>query len=141
MKPRVDWYFDFISPFAYLQWQKLRSEASHITITPYPLLFAGLLSHWDNKGPVEIPPKRGWTYAHCLWIAKREGIPLRLPSAHPFNPLPLLRLSIAAGATPDVVDRLFHFVWQEGYLPTPSDCDSLLKLKSSIHHLKIATKN
>jgi 2-hydroxychromene-2-carboxylate isomerase len=43
---------------------------------------------------------------------------MRLPSAHPFNPLPLLRLSIAAGATPDVVDRLFTFVWQEGHLPT-----------------------
>jgi 2-hydroxychromene-2-carboxylate isomerase len=118
MNPRIDWYFDFISPFAFLQWHKLRRDASHVTVTPYPLLFAGLLSHWDNKGPVEIPPKRGWTYAHCLWIAKREGIALRLPSAHPFNPLPLLRLSIAAGATPDVVDRLFNFVWQEGYLPT-----------------------
>jgi 2-hydroxychromene-2-carboxylate isomerase len=27
-------------------------------------------------------------------------------------------LSIAAGATPDVVDRLFNFVWQDGHLPT-----------------------
>ena len=88
MNPRIDWYFDFISPFAFLQWHKLRRDASHVTVTPYPLLFAGLLSHWDNKGPVEIPPKRGWTYAHCLWIAKREGIALRLPSAHPFNPYP-----------------------------------------------------
>jgi 2-hydroxychromene-2-carboxylate isomerase len=118
MNSRIDWYFDFISPFAYLQWQKLRRDAAHITVTPHPLLFAGLLSHWDNKGPVEIPPKRGWTYAHCLWIAKREGISMRLPFAHPFNPLPLLRLSLAAGATPQVVDRIFRFVWQDGYLPT-----------------------
>ncbi|MFN5446532.1 MAG: 2-hydroxychromene-2-carboxylate isomerase [bacterium] len=118
MNSRMDWYFDFISPFAFLQWHKLRRDAAHITLTPHPLLFAGLLSHWDNKGPVEIPPKRGWTYAHCLWIAKREGIPMCLPSSHPFNPLPLLRLSLAAGATPDVVDRLFRFVWQDGLLPT-----------------------
>jgi 2-hydroxychromene-2-carboxylate isomerase len=118
MNSRIDWYFDFISPFAFLQWHKLRRDATHITVTPHPLLFAGLLSHWGNKGPVEIPPKRGWTYAHSLWIAKREGIAMRLPSAHPFNPLPLLRLSLAAGATPEVVDRLFRFVWQEGYLPT-----------------------
>ena len=116
----IDWYFDFISPFAYLQWQRLRREAPEIAIQPRPLLFAGLLKHWDNKGPVEIPPKRGWTYAHCLWIAKRHDIPVQLPARHPFNPLPLLRLSIACGNTMSVVDRLFRFVWQEGHLPDES---------------------
>ncbi len=113
----IDWYFDFISPFAYLQWRRLRAEAPALALRPVPVLFAGLLSHWDNKGPVEIAPKRGWTYAHCLWIARRHGIPMRLPSAHPFNPLPLLRLCIALGNTPQVIDRLFDFVWHDGQLP------------------------
>ena len=113
----VDWYFDFISPFAYLQWQRLKREASDLVLHPKPLLFAGLLKHWDNKGPVEIAPKRGWTYAHCLWMAHRHQIPMQLPAKHPFNPLPLLRLGIAAGSTIDVTDRLFRFVWQDGHLP------------------------
>ncbi len=117
----IDWYFDFISPFAYLQWQRLRREAPSLTIHPHPVLCAGLLKHWDNKGPVEIPPKRGWTYAHCLWIAHRHQIPMRLPPQHPFNPLPLLRLSIALGNSQEVVDRLFRFVWQDGHLPDETE--------------------
>ena len=117
-EPLIDWYFDFISPYAYLQWHRLRREAPQLAITPKPVLFAGLLSHWDNKGPVEIPPKRSWTYAHCLWLARRYDIPMQLPAAHPFNPLPLLRLSLALGATEDVVDRLFGYVWRDGRLPS-----------------------
>ncbi len=113
-----DWYFDFISPFAYLQWRRLRQEAPSLPLRPVPVLFAGLLAHWDNKGPVEIPPKRGWTYAHCLWIARRHGIAMQLPAGHPFNPLPLLRLAIALGNTTQVIDRLFDFVWRDGYLPS-----------------------
>lgn len=117
----IDWYFDFISPYAYLQWQRLRREAHDLPLRNKPVLFAGLLNHWGSKGPVEIPPKRGWTYAHSLWIARRHDIPMRLPSAHPFNPLPLLRLAIALGATDDVVDRLFGFVWRDGLLPSDAD--------------------
>lgn len=128
---RIDWYFDFISPFAYLQWQRLRREVPLLKISPRPVLFAGLLKHWDNKGPVEITPKRSWTYAHCLWIAHRHSIPMRLPAHHPFNPLPLLRLSIALGNSVDIVDRLFRFVWQEGHVPT--DAESWQKLLNELN--------
>ena len=114
----VAWYFDFISPFAYLQWQLLQRQTTDLTLQPIPTLFAGLLAHWDNKGPVEILPKRQWTYEHCLWIAHRHGIPMRLPAQHPFNPLPLLRLCIAKKNDHAVVDRLFRYVWQEGHLPS-----------------------
>jgi 2-hydroxychromene-2-carboxylate isomerase len=114
----IDWYFDFISPFAYLQWQRLQRQAPARLISPKPILFAGLLKHWDNKGPVEIAPKRDWTYAHCLWIAHRYGIAMKLPSQHPFNPLPLLRLCIALDCQPAVIDRLFDYVWRDGCVPT-----------------------
>ena len=115
--PSFDWYFDFISPFAYLQWQLLRRHDPALAIKPVPVLFAGLLAHWDNKGPVEIAPKRHWTYEHCLWIARRHDIAMQLPSQHPFNPLPLLRLCIALDSNITVIDRLFRFVWQDGCLP------------------------
>ncbi len=35
---------------------------------------------------------------------------------HPFNPLPLLRLALAADCEPDAVRRIFRFVWRDGRL-------------------------
>lgn len=115
---KLDWYFDFISPFAYLQSELLHTLPAGVELRMKPLLFAGLLKHWDNKGPAEIVPKRTWTFEHCAWLAHKHGIPLTLPAHHPFNPLPLLRLCLALGPTPAVVHRLFRFVWQQGHLPT-----------------------
>ncbi|HJV83839.1 MAG TPA: 2-hydroxychromene-2-carboxylate isomerase [Noviherbaspirillum sp.] len=115
---KIDWYFDFISPFSYMQSELLHTLPGDVQIHFKPVLFAGLLQHWDNKGPAEIQPKRTWTYEHCAWLAHRHGIPMTMPAHHPFNPLPLLRLCIALGTTPEVVHRLFRYVWQEGKLPT-----------------------
>ena len=58
------WYFDFVSPFAYLQNLRLDEFSAHLKIDRKPLLFAGLLKHWDSKGPAELPPKRLFTYRH-----------------------------------------------------------------------------
>lgn len=117
----LNWYFDFVSPFSYLQSEQLEQLPADIEIRFKPVLFAGLLNHWDNKGPAEIAPKRTWTFEHCAWLAHKHGIPMTMPAQHPFNPLPLLRLSIALGNTPAVVHRLFRYVWQEGRLPTEPD--------------------
>ena len=138
-KQTVAWYFDFISPFAYLQWQLLQRQSIDFTLQPIPTLFAGLLAHWDNKGPVEILPKRQWTYEHCLWIAHRHGIPMRLPAQHPFNPLPLLRLCIAKQNDHAVVDRLFRYVWQEGHLPSDDHAWQALLKELQITQTEIET--
>jgi 2-hydroxychromene-2-carboxylate isomerase len=114
----LDWYFDFVSPFAYLQNAVLGRIASQVEIRRRPILFAGLLAHWGQLGPAEIPTKRVWTFRHCAWLAERHHIPLTMPPVHPFNPLPLLRLAVALGSSGEAVDRLFAFVWQEGKLPT-----------------------
>ena len=113
----ADWYFDFVSPFAYLQSEQLASLAPRITIRYKPVLFAGLLGANGQKGPAEIPAKRAFTYRFCVWQAQRQGITLKFPPEHPFNPLPLLRLAIACECAPEAIHRIFRFVWRDGRLP------------------------
>ena len=108
----VDLYFDFVSPYSHICVHRL-GELSQ-TVTYRPVLFAGLLDHWGQKGPAEIPAKRRWTYRWCTWWAQSLGVPLSFPAAHPFNPLPYLRLAIVAGCTAENVRRIFDFIWTTG---------------------------
>jgi 2-hydroxychromene-2-carboxylate isomerase len=113
----VIWHFDFVSPFSYIGLHRLRELGAGTEVRFHPVLFAGLLEHWGQKGPAEIPVKRRYTYRWCTWWAQNHGIPFRFPAAHPFNPLRHLRLAIAAGATHDSVTRIFDALWTTGADP------------------------
>ena len=112
MPASVDWYFDFVSPYSYICLHRLREISTPISYKP--VLFAGLLNHYGQKGPAEVPAKRRWTYRWCTWWAGELGIPFRFPAAHPFNPLQHLRLAIACGSTPEAVKRIFESIWTSG---------------------------
>jgi 2-hydroxychromene-2-carboxylate isomerase/gamma-glutamylcyclotransferase (GGCT)/AIG2-like uncharacterized protein YtfP len=112
------WYFDLISPYAYLHWKRLPVLRDRLDISPVPVLFGGVLKAWGHKGPAEIPVKRLQTYRACVFTAARQGVPFRFPPAHPFNPLQALRLVTALRATPEVVECAFQFVWGEGRDPS-----------------------
>ena len=111
---KIDWYFDFISPFSYLASESLDRFPAGLELRPCPVLFAGLLQHWQTRGPAEITPMRRFTFRHIRWLADNNNLALTPPPEHPFNPLKLLRLCIALGSAPAVVQRLFRFVWAEG---------------------------
>jgi len=112
----IDWYFDFISPFSYLAWQKVKAlPATTASLRPVPIVFGAVLAACGQKGPAEIPGKREFTYRHVLWQSRQEGVTLRFPPAHPFNPLPALRLCVAAGATAEAVDAVFDWIWGQGH--------------------------
>jgi 2-hydroxychromene-2-carboxylate isomerase len=111
----ADWYFDFVSPFSYLQCERLQAHAREVR--PHPVLFAAILDALGQRGPAEIPAKRRFTYRFVVWQAKAQGVPLRFPHAHPFNPLPLLRLAIACDNRLDAITAIFRFVWRDGRLP------------------------
>lgn len=120
MKRMVFW-FDVISPFAYLAFERLPQvlQGCSYEVQYRPVLFAALLQQHGQKGPAEIEPKRAWTFRHVHWLAAQHGITLDTPATHPFNPLPLQRLALAcapAAGTPNrrVVERLFHHVWHGG---------------------------
>jgi 2-hydroxychromene-2-carboxylate isomerase len=111
---RVSWVFDVISPFAYLAFPQLARLPAHVTIEFVPVLFAGLLQHFGQLGPAEIPSKRRFTYRFVLWRARQLGLPMRMPPAHPFNPLAALRLIIAAGSDQRAARTVLDAVYREG---------------------------
>jgi 2-hydroxychromene-2-carboxylate isomerase len=115
MKP-ITFSFDPISPFAYLAFERLPQvlEGCSYAVEYRPVLFAGLLKAFGNKGPAEIEPKRQWTFRHVHWLAQHHGIAIDTPAVHPFNSLPLLRLIVATGANRRVAEAAFRHVWLGG---------------------------
>ena len=113
----IKWYFDFISPFAYLQMAQFSDLPSEIKIKPVPIVFGGLLANWGQLGPAEIPPKRQFVYRLFQWKADKLGIPFKMPSSHPYNPLPSLRLCIAAGSKMSHVRIIYDLIYGEGIQP------------------------
>jgi 2-hydroxychromene-2-carboxylate isomerase len=112
-------YFDFQSPYAYLAWTRIYPLAARfaLPVEPIPILFAALLDAHGTLGPVEVPARRRYLIRDVARIAHAYGVPLELPPAHPFNPLPALRLA-SLPMDPELrralVDRLFRASWAEG---------------------------
>ena len=93
-KKPVYFYFDPISPYAWLAWHRCQPLIGENRLIPRPVLFAGLLGAHGTKGPAEIPAKRHYTFLDVQRWACVYGLTLRGPPAHPFNPLAPLRLSL-----------------------------------------------
>jgi 2-hydroxychromene-2-carboxylate isomerase len=140
---QITFYLDFISPYAYLAFEKLPEALLGLSYSVdfRPVLFAGLLKQHGQLGPAEIAPKRDWTYRQVLWLAHSHSIPMQMPAAHPFNPLPLLRLALACGgpgaalgqglANRYVCQTIFEHVWRGG--ADAADAQRLEALKQSLH--------
>jgi|SRR5690606_21197092 len=120
-------YFDFLSPFSYLAWEKLKK--SNLTFTLHPVALGTLLNHWEIKGPGEIKPKREFLLKQCFRMASLAGIPFTTPKTHPFNPLYALRMSLKVSTDDQfkVIDAFWKAGWQEGCdLGDPDECIRIL---------------
>ncbi len=126
----VTWYFDVVSPFAYLALPGVMAIAHRRSVLFRPIVFGAVLSHWGQLGPAEIAPKRIHTYQLCQFMADRAGIPLRFPPRHPFRSLETLRLITALASDPGAIRIAFNFIWAEGRDPSEGNergalCDRL----------------
>ena len=120
----ITFYLDFLSPYTWLAFERLPQELQGLSysVSYQPVLLGALLQHHGQRGPAEMPHKREWTYRQVLWLAHQQGTPLQMPVAHPFNPLPLLRLAFACvgEAAPDgmpnryATGTILRHVWQGG---------------------------
>ena len=126
----IDWYFDFVSPYSCIAFHRLHELPGPVTCKP--VLFAGLLNHFGQKGPAEIPVKRQWTYRWCTWWARELGIAFRFPAAHPFNPLHHLRLSIACDNRREAIRLIFESIWTGG-----ADASDAARFSALCRQLKV----
>lgn len=116
--------FDFVSPYAYLAWERLR-RVTDVELEPEPVLFAGLLNAHGQKGPAEIEVKRRYVFRDVARRATREGIPVVAPHTHPFNPLLSLRVVCAARDLDErrsLTTALFQATWARG-APVTTEAD------------------
>ncbi|AMO23555.1 2-hydroxychromene-2-carboxylate isomerase [Ramlibacter solisilvae] len=117
---RITFYLDFISPYAMLAFEKLPEALKGLSysVDLRPVLFGALLKHHGQLGPAEIGSKRDWTYRQVTWLGHANGVPIDMPAAHPFNPLPHLRLALACGEdgliNRYVAETVFRHVWRGG---------------------------
>ena len=136
---RVGFYFDFVSPYSYIAFKRLDALPRDVGVELKPVLFAGLLHHFGQKGPAEIDVKRRWTYRWCTWWARELGIPFRFPASHPFNPLHHLRLAIAAGPSRENVGRIFDAIWTSGAEAADPAALKLLATELGVDETKLAS--
>ena len=113
----LQFYFDFISPYAFLAWTQIRGIARRCgrSVEPVPVLFAALLDAHGQKGPAEIPAKRRYLFKDIARKAHRLGVPsVAPPPAHPFNPLAALRvasLPLPLTTRETIIDALYAAAW------------------------------
>jgi 2-hydroxychromene-2-carboxylate isomerase len=135
--------FDVISPYAYLGFERMPEALRGIShqVAYRPVLFAGMLKHFGQLGPAEIESKKRWTFRQVQWLAQHHGLPMQPPAQHPFNPLALLRLLVAAGDAAGLplgqcnrvqAESLLRLVWAQGSTDADAAARALASPSASV---------
>lgn len=112
----LDFWFDYTCPYAYLGSTQAPALAKRmgVALAYRPLLLGGVFR--ANDTPQKLfatlsPAKAAHNMADMQRWAKRFGVPLRMPAAHPFRSVEALRATLATGIDPRVVDAFYRAYW------------------------------
>ncbi|MFN8643964.1 MAG: 2-hydroxychromene-2-carboxylate isomerase [Candidatus Binatia bacterium] len=117
--PRVEYFFDYVSPFAYLADTQLPALAQRAgaEIVHRPFFLGGVTQATKNSPPITVPNKGRYMFVEIQRWAKRYGVPAN-PNPHfPVNTLTAMRVAVAALGDPRFADlhrALFRAVWVDG---------------------------
>jgi 2-hydroxychromene-2-carboxylate isomerase len=118
---KVDFYFDFGSPAAYLAYTQLPHLCADAgaTLVYKPMLLGGVFQATGNHSPAEIKPKGPYMTQDLQRFARRYGVPFVHNPHFPVNTLLLMR-----GATglqmhqpdrfADYAAAMFQAMWVDG---------------------------
>jgi 2-hydroxychromene-2-carboxylate isomerase len=118
---RVEFYFDFGSPTAYLAWTQLPAIAMECraAIDWKPMLLGGVFKATGNSSPVLVEAKGRWMWGDMERWARRYGVRLARNPFFIINTLTLMRGAVGYQLRePDrflkYVDAMYRGMWVEG---------------------------
>ena len=115
MIKKIYFYFDFISPYAYLAYKKIQSLPKDIRINYKPILLGGLHNLEGITAPAFIKPKLKHMINDCLLIAKKNNFNFRWNSKFPINSLNIMRgyLSVNSLNRDQYMKTMFNAYWKD----------------------------
>ena len=119
MNKSFDFYFDFISPYAFIAHNKIKKiEKDYMFKINYqPILLGGLHNLHDIKAPAFIPSKAKFMIRDCKMVAEKNKINFKFNSYFPIKSLNLMRgVFVAAedGKKDLYINKIFNAVWGDG---------------------------
>lgn len=118
MSKTVEFWYDFLSPTAYLGYWRLKDIAARTgaAIDYRPMLLGGVFKETGNQTPVNVKPKGKWMFFDMANYARKYGVPLKSNPFFVFSSLPLMRGAIVAQERGDLEpynDAIFYGVWRD----------------------------
>ena len=136
MTKEVEFYFDFISPYAYLAYKKIQSLPKDIKINYKPILLGGLHNLEGITAPAFIKHKLKHMISDCNLIAKKDKSNFIWNSKFPINSLNIMRgyLFINVENKDLYLDIMFDAYWKDNL-----DISNEEILKTLLEKCKIET--
>jgi len=134
MTKEVEFYFDFISPYAYLAYKKIQSLPKDIKIKYKPVLLGALHNLDGITAPAFIKPKLKHMISDCDLIANKNKSNFIWNSRFPINSLSIMRGYLF---TNDENKKLYLNVMFDAYWKDNLDISNEKILKNLIEKCKI----
>ncbi len=116
MSKTIDFYFDFISPYSYIAYKKIKSmqDKNKINFNYKPILLGGLHKLGSITAPAFNERKMKNMKNDCEIIAKKNNISFKWNEKFPINTLYLMRgfISIDANKKNEYFDSCFDAYWK-----------------------------
>lgn len=149
MARRVEFFFDFMSPYSYLASTRVEAMVGGVggEVVWRPCFLPGVLKATGNQGPGENAVKLPYVVKDVVAWAEHLGLPpLLIPDGFPFLATQADRCALVAvdeGRGPAFCKAMFSAIWRDGRTPDEaaiSDVLSAVGLDPATVHALAATQ-
>ena len=119
MTKPIDFYFDFVSPYTFISFQRIKIlKFKHdFKFRLKPILLGGLHNLHKITAPAFIPAKARFMTRDCKMLSDKYKISFKFNSYFPIKTVNLMRGVLIAeedGVADEYIDKIFEALWVSG---------------------------